>query len=163
MFLSTGPQRPHPSHGSALADACCQRFEQSLHPLHSPIQWQAAANGMCRSGGKLCVRCRVVKGCALTGGTRALSVRSEACEALAACTPFATWAAEECLARVAVVREREAGEAHRKRAGNERESRGRRLKCKTLWGPSGRNKDWRCEPLSFAYFSLRRCTDWRHR
>ncbi|BCF89607.1 hypothetical protein PPGU16_26740 [Paraburkholderia largidicola] len=54
------------------------------------------------------------------------------------------------------MREREAGEAHRKRAGNERGSRGCRVKRKTLWGPSGKNKDWRCEPLSFAYFSLRR-------
>jgi hypothetical protein len=88
--------------------------------------------------------------------THALSVRSEACGALGAYTQFATWAAVDCVARHAVTREGEAGEAHRKSAGNERVSRGCRVKRKTLWGPSGRNKNWRCEPLSFAYFSLRR-------
>ncbi|BEU20820.1 hypothetical protein PBP221_09600 [Paraburkholderia sp. 22B1P] len=72
-------------------------------------------------------------------------------------TQFATWAAVDCLARRAVVREREAGEAHRKSAGNNgRESRGCRVKRKNLWGPSGKHTCWRCEPLSFAYFSLRR-------
>src|ERR1044072_4445014 len=30
------------------------------------------------------------------------------------------------------------------------------MKDKNLWGPSGKHKNWRCEPLSFAYFSLRR-------
>jgi len=55
-------------------------------------------------------------------------------------TQFATWAAVDCLARRAVVRERDAGEAHRKSAGNGRESRGCRVKRKTLWGPqAGRN------------------------
>ncbi|BCF89396.1 conserved hypothetical protein [Paraburkholderia caribensis] len=54
-------------------------------------------------------------------------------------TQFATWAAVDGLARRAVVREREAGEAHCKRAGNERGARGCRVKRKTLWGPSGRN------------------------
>ncbi|BEU23392.1 conserved hypothetical protein [Paraburkholderia caribensis] len=53
-------------------------------------------------------------------------------------TQFATWAAADCLARHAVTRERKAGEAHRKSAGNERGSRGCRLKRKTLWGPSGK-------------------------
>ncbi|CAG9268410.1 hypothetical protein PCAR4_790002 [Paraburkholderia caribensis] len=62
----------------------------------------------------------------------------------------------DCLGRRAVARKREEGEAHCKRAGNGRGSRGCRVKRKNLWGPSGRNKDWRCEPLSFAYFSLRR-------
>ncbi|BEU21988.1 hypothetical protein PBP221_21280 [Paraburkholderia sp. 22B1P] len=59
-------------------------------------------------------------------------------------TQFATWAATDYLARHAVKREREAGEAHRKRAGNERGSRGCRVKRKNLWGPSGKHKDWRC-------------------
>ncbi|CAG9241679.1 hypothetical protein PCAR4_1090094 [Paraburkholderia caribensis] len=62
----------------------------------------------------------------------------------------------DCLARHAVVRGREAGEAHFKSVGNERRSRGCRVKRKNLWGPSGKHKNWRCEPLSFAYFSLRR-------
>jgi hypothetical protein len=69
---------------------------------------------------------------------------------------FATWAAVDYLARRAVTRAYEAGDEHRKSAGNERGSRDCRVKCKNLWGPSGKNKDWRCEPLSFAYFSLRR-------
>ncbi|BFG75316.1 hypothetical protein PTKU46_33490 [Paraburkholderia terrae] len=71
-------------------------------------------------------------------------------------TQFATWAAVEYLARRAVTRAREAGEAHRKSAGNEYGSLDCRGKRKTRWGPSGKNKNWRCEPLSFAYFSLRR-------
>ena len=71
-------------------------------------------------------------------------------------TQFATWAAVDYLARHAETRAREAGEAHRKSAGNERGSRGCRVKRKNLRGPSGRKKNWRCEPLSFAYFSLRR-------
>ena len=53
-------------------------------------------------------------------------------------------------------RVREAGEAHRKSVGNEHGSRDCRVKRKTGWGPSGKHKGWRCEPLSFAYFSLRR-------
>ena len=49
----------------------------------------------------------------LQGGTRAQSVRSEGCGTQGADTQFATWAAVDYLARRAVVREREAGEAHR--------------------------------------------------
>ncbi len=71
-------------------------------------------------------------------------------------TQFATWAAVEYLARRAVTRVREPGDAHRKSAGNARGSRGCRVKRKNLRGPSGKYKNWRCEPLSFAYFSLRR-------
>ncbi|BCF99382.1 hypothetical protein PPGU19_039510 [Paraburkholderia sp. PGU19] len=71
-------------------------------------------------------------------------------------TQFATWAAVDYLARHAAARVGEAGEAHRKSAGNERESRSCRVKQGTRWGPSGKHKNWRCEPLSFAYFSLRR-------
>ncbi len=54
----------------------------------------------------------------LQGGTRALSVRSEAFGAQGAYTQFATWAAVDYLARRAVTGVREAGEAHRKSAGN---------------------------------------------
>jgi hypothetical protein len=43
-------------------------------------------------------------------------------------TQFATWAAEEYPARHAVTRVREAGEAHRKSAGNKHESRDCRVK-----------------------------------
>ncbi len=57
----------------------------------------------------------------LHGGMRVLSVRSEACEALRAYTQFATWAAVDCLARHAVLRVREVGEAHGKSACNEHE------------------------------------------
>ncbi|BFG75802.1 hypothetical protein PTKU46_38350 [Paraburkholderia terrae] len=71
-------------------------------------------------------------------------------------TQFATWAAVDYLARHTAMQEREAGEAHRKSAGNEHGSRDCRVKRKTRWGPSGKHKNWRCEPLSFAYFSLRR-------
>ncbi|WP_208459777.1 hypothetical protein, partial [Paraburkholderia caribensis] len=42
------------------------------------------------------------------------------------------------LARRAVTRVREAGEAHRKSVGNEREQESCRVKCKNLWGPSGK-------------------------
>ncbi|BFG73871.1 hypothetical protein PTKU46_19040 [Paraburkholderia terrae] len=71
-------------------------------------------------------------------------------------TQFATWAAVDYLARHAETREREAGEAQCKSAGNKHESCDCRVKRKTRWGPSGKYKNWRCEPLSFAYFSLRR-------
>ena len=71
-------------------------------------------------------------------------------------TQFATWAAVDYLARRGAARVGEAGEAQRKSVGNEHGSRDCRVKRKTRWGPSGRKKSWRCEPLSFAYFSLRR-------
>ncbi|MEO1760324.1 hypothetical protein VOI32_41590, partial [Paraburkholderia caribensis] len=71
-------------------------------------------------------------------------------------TQFATWAAVDCLARHAETRVLEVGEALIQSVGNERGSRDCRVKRKNLWGPSGKNKGWRCEPLSFAYFSLRR-------
>ncbi|BCF98955.1 hypothetical protein PPGU19_035240 [Paraburkholderia sp. PGU19] len=59
-------------------------------------------------------------------------------------TQFATWAAVEYPARRAAARAREAGEARRKSAGNQHGSRDCRVKRKTGWGPSGKNKDWRC-------------------
>jgi hypothetical protein len=71
-------------------------------------------------------------------------------------TQFATWAAVEYLARHAATWVPEAGEAHIRSVGNEHGSRDCRVKRKTGWGPSGKHKNWRCEPLSFAYFSLRR-------
>ncbi|BCF89357.1 hypothetical protein PPGU16_24240 [Paraburkholderia largidicola] len=54
-------------------------------------------------------------------------------------TQFATWAAVDCLARHAAIREHEVGEAHCKSAGNEHASRGCRVKRKNLWGPSGKH------------------------
>ncbi|BFG75933.1 hypothetical protein PTKU46_39660 [Paraburkholderia terrae] len=80
----------------------------------------------------------------LPGGTHAQSVRSDACEAQEADTQFATWAAVGCLARHTGVWVREADEALIQSAGNERGSRACRVKCKTLWGPSGKKKRWRC-------------------
>src|ERR1700756_4046744 len=71
-------------------------------------------------------------------------------------TQFATWAAVEYPARHGAARVREAGEAHRKSVGKENGSRDCRVKRKTGGGPSGKYKNWRCDPLSFAYFSLRR-------
>ncbi|SEI07633.1 hypothetical protein SAMN05192544_101931 [Paraburkholderia hospita] len=77
----------------------------------------------------------------LQGGAHAQSVRSEACEAQEADTQFATWAAVDCLARHTGLWVREAGEALIQSAGNERGSRDCRVKCNTLWGPSGRTKN----------------------
>ncbi|BDC41699.1 hypothetical protein SAMN04487926_13648 [Paraburkholderia steynii] len=54
-------------------------------------------------------------------------------------TQFATWAAVDYLARHAETREREAGEAQRKSAGNEHGSRDCRVKRGTGWGPSGKH------------------------
>ncbi|BCF90630.1 hypothetical protein PPGU16_36970 [Paraburkholderia largidicola] len=65
-------------------------------------------------------------------------------------TQFATWAAVEYVTRCAATRADEAGEAHGEDVGNERGLARYRLKRKTLWGPSGKHKHWRCEPLSFA-------------
>ena len=71
-------------------------------------------------------------------------------------TQFATWAAADYLARSATTRADEVSEAYRENVGNAREQARCRVKRKNLWGPSGKHKGWRCEPLSFAYFSLRR-------
>ncbi|BCF91061.1 hypothetical protein PPGU16_41280 [Paraburkholderia largidicola] len=68
----------------------------------------------------------------LQGGTRALSVRSEACGAPGAYTQFATWAAVDCLAQRAVVQVREVGEAYRENVGNGPEPGRCRVKRKTL-------------------------------
>src|SRR6266702_6157792 len=57
---------------------------------------------------------------------------------------------------LALVRVFEVGEACIQSVGNEREQGRCRVKRGTGWGPSGKKKCWRCEPLSFAYFSLRR-------
>ena len=53
-------QHLDPSHTSALVGDRCQRFEQTPHPLRSPVPGLTAANGMGRPGGKLCVGCRGV-------------------------------------------------------------------------------------------------------
>ncbi|BDC44141.1 hypothetical protein PTKU15_74380 [Paraburkholderia terrae] len=98
----------------------------------------AAANGMCRPGGKLCVGCRVVQGSALTGWDAcAIGPKCGVCSTTAY-TQFATWAAVNYLARRAVTRTYEAGEAYRKSVGNEHGLRDCRVKRKTLWGPSGK-------------------------
>ena len=111
---------------------------------------------MCRPGGKLCVGCRVVWLGALTGWD-ACAIGPEWCAYGAkADTQFATWAAVDCLARRAVTRVYEAGEAHGESVGNEREQLRCHVKCGDVGGPWANVKNWRCEPLSFAYFSLRR-------
>jgi hypothetical protein len=71
-------------------------------------------------------------------------VRSEACGAPTANTQFATWAAADFLVPRAATRAHEAGEAHRKSVGNEREQVRCRVKRRTSWGPSGKHKNWRC-------------------
>ncbi|BDC43317.1 hypothetical protein PTKU15_66140 [Paraburkholderia terrae] len=77
----------------------------------------------------------------LHGGTRAQSGPKWGVCGAAAYTQFATWAAVGYLARRGAARVREAGEAHRKRVGNEHGSRDCRVKRKTLWGPSGKHKN----------------------
>ncbi|PTB25177.1 hypothetical protein C9I56_29830 [Paraburkholderia caribensis] len=71
-------------------------------------------------------------------------------------TQFATWATEDCLAWRAVTRVYEAGEAYIESAGSEGEQICCRVKYGDVGGPWANVKHWRCEPLSFAYFSLRR-------
>ncbi|MDR6381611.1 hypothetical protein J2802_002030 [Paraburkholderia caribensis] len=71
-------------------------------------------------------------------------------------TQFATWAAVDCLARHAVTRVYEVGEAYREGVGNARGQVRCRVKGGDAGGPWTDVKHWRCEPLSFAYFSLRR-------
>ena len=71
-------------------------------------------------------------------------------------TQFATWAAVDCLAWRAVTRVYEAGEAYREGVGNAGEEVRYRVKDGDVGGPWANVKNWRCEPLSFAYFSLRR-------
>ena len=86
--------------------------------------------------------CRLVASYSLVllhRSTRALSVRSEACEGATAYTQFATWAAAEYLARRVATRTREAGEASIQSVGNKHGSRGCRAKRGTGWGPSGKH------------------------
>ncbi|BCZ76475.1 hypothetical protein PTKU64_01500 [Paraburkholderia terrae] len=99
---------------------------------------------MCRPGGKLCVGRSAVRASLRTDSARLPRCKSAEPYDATTYTQFATWAAVEYLAWRAQTRVREAGEAHRKSAGNERGSRGRRVKRKTLWGPSGKHKNWRC-------------------
>ena len=63
---------------------------------------------------------------------------------LKAYTQFATWAAAEYLARRATTRGREVGEAPVQSVGNAGKQKRCRVKHKTIWGPSGKNKNWRC-------------------
>ena len=48
------PNRPSASRGNFSVSARCQRLESAPHPLQSPVTQPAAANGLCRPGGKLC-------------------------------------------------------------------------------------------------------------
>jgi hypothetical protein len=63
------PNRSYASHGNISVRVRCQRFEQKPHPLQIPAQKLAAANGLCRPGGKLCVGCHTVQVGALTRST----------------------------------------------------------------------------------------------
>src|SRR6185369_7705589 len=56
----------------------------------------------------------------------------------------------------AVVRVLEAGEAFIQSVGNEHQTRALPRETWGRWGPVDKHTGWRCEPLSFAYFSLRR-------
>jgi hypothetical protein len=63
------PNRSYASHGNVPARARCQRFEPMPHPLRIPVLGPAAANGLCRQGGKLCVGCRTAQVSTLTRDT----------------------------------------------------------------------------------------------
>ncbi|SDH16993.1 hypothetical protein SAMN04487926_102386 [Paraburkholderia steynii] len=63
------PNRSYASDGNISVRVRCQRFESMPHPLQIPAQELAAANGLCRPGGKLCVGCRTVQVSALTRNT----------------------------------------------------------------------------------------------
>ena len=72
------PNRSYASHGNVPAGARCQRFEPMPHPLRTPVFRQAAANRMCRPGGKLCVGRRTVPVSALPEHQSCFTVRSDA-------------------------------------------------------------------------------------
>src|SRR5690349_7739461 len=63
------PKGSYASHGNHVTDVGCQRPEQAPHLLRTPVLAQAAANGTCRPGGKLCVGCRSAQLSALTRNT----------------------------------------------------------------------------------------------
>ena len=63
------PKGSYASHGNHVTDVGCQRPEQAPHLLRTPVLAQAAANGTCRPGGKLCVGCRTAHVSALTRNT----------------------------------------------------------------------------------------------
>jgi hypothetical protein len=54
------PNGSYASHGNVSVRLRCQRSKCTPHPPQTPAQMPAAANGMCRPGGKLCVGCRDV-------------------------------------------------------------------------------------------------------
>ncbi|CAG9244333.1 hypothetical protein PCAR4_1490001 [Paraburkholderia caribensis] len=113
------------------------------HPKH-PYNSKRRRTGMRRPGGKLCAGRSTPPVSLRTDSARVPRCKSPRLPDATTYTQFATWAAVDYLARRAVLREREAGEAHCKSAGNERGSLGCRVKRKNLWGHSGKHKDWRC-------------------
>src|SRR6201987_1790388 len=92
-------------------------------------------------GGKLCVGRSTSHASLRTDSAGVPPCKSATLYDATTYTQFATWAAVEYLARHGAARVREAGEAHRKSAGNEHGSRDCRAKRKTLWGPSGKHKN----------------------
>ena len=54
------PNRSYASHGNVSFRPRCQRAEWAPHRLRIPVHGLAAANGLRRPGGKLCVGCRGV-------------------------------------------------------------------------------------------------------
>ena len=109
-----------------------------------------------RLGGKLCVGRSASPASLRTDSARVPPGRSATLYDATTYTQFATWAAAGCLARRVVTRECEAGEAQGESVGNAGEQVRCRAKGGYVGGPWANVKNWRCEPLSFAYFSLRR-------
>ncbi len=150
------PKGSYASHGNHVTDVRCQRSEQAPHLLRTSVLAQAAANGTCRPGGKLCVGCRTAHVSALTRNTDlatqsgVMRVRCESRHTVCHLggSGLSAWRA--------VTRVYEAGEAYREGVGNAREEVRYRVKDGDVGGPWTKVKRWRCEPLSFAYFSLRR-------
>jgi len=118
-----------------VADVLSVRLTRFTRPYYS-VPCQIVR---CRPGGKVCVGSSTPHASLRTDSARAPPCKSTTLYDATTYTQFATWAAVDCLARRAVPRELEAGEAHRKDAGNGRGSRGCRVKRKNLWAPSGKH------------------------
>src|ERR1700739_2752372 len=107
-----------------------------------------------RPGGKLCVGLSTSHASLRTDSARVPPCKSARLYAATTYTQFATWAAHTIRCRLP-----EYGYSKQVRRSfgalaTCAERRRRRVKRKTLWGPSGKHKNWRCEPLSFAYLYI---------
>ena len=138
------PKGSYASNGNHVTHVRCQRSCGAPHPLHAPAlqhampaippppRWQT----VCRLSRRIAWRSYRVEHVRYRSGVRRL-------ECYGLHTVCHLGGANHSLP-LALVRVFEVGEAIIRSVGDEREQKCCRVKRKTLWGPSGKNKCWRC-------------------